>query len=341
MFRVGKGGSPRAMATASSDIAGDPAISANPPPSASGKISSSSPSPLLPLPSPFSAQSLLGRPPNPPAGVFYSAPGRGFPPRPVALARGYSSPHMVTVANPAGYIRNSNPTAVVALQPRAGGFQSDHGVTVYQHHPQRFQRQQQGSVHQIRPSFQPPQSRTGGNEIRASPRPDFVATVAAPFAAKVSSFPVENSKLEQREKNRDDGTSRVYDRKVRLSETPSGSLYGLCRSWLRDGLHQEIQPKFGDGAQLLPKPLPHKTCGSTSLGRIALIAEDEDTEPEENEESIGRKSSARDLLQRHVKRAKRVRACLREERLQRIERYKQRLALLLPLPADSERSPGS
>ncbi|KAF5952985.1 hypothetical protein HYC85_010929 [Camellia sinensis] len=40
--------------------------------------------------------------------------------------------------------------------------------------------------------------------------------------------------------------------------------------------------------------------------------------------------SPTDLLHRHVKRAKKVRGRLREERLQRIARYKTRLALLLP-----------
>ncbi|PHT60166.1 hypothetical protein CQW23_02529 [Capsicum baccatum] len=40
--------------------------------------------------------------------------------------------------------------------------------------------------------------------------------------------------------------------------------------------------------------------------------------------------SAKELLQRHVKRAKRIRSRLREERLRRIARYKTRLALLLP-----------
>ncbi|XP_043690452.1 mucin-2-like isoform X3 [Telopea speciosissima] len=54
--------------------------------------------------------------------------------------------------------------------------------------------------------------------------------------------------------------------------------------------------------------------------------------------------SPRKLLQRHIKRAKRVRARLREERLQRIARYKQRLALLLPPPVEQLRNdatPGS
>ncbi|XP_065628576.1 uncharacterized protein LOC111988573 [Quercus suber] len=40
--------------------------------------------------------------------------------------------------------------------------------------------------------------------------------------------------------------------------------------------------------------------------------------------------SPKDLLKRHVKHAKKVRARLREERLRRIARYKSRLALLLP-----------
>ncbi|RVW93615.1 hypothetical protein CK203_028866 [Vitis vinifera] len=45
-----------------------------------------------------------------------------------------------------------------------------------------------------------------------------------------------------------------------------------------------------------------------------------------------------DLLQRHIKRAKKVRARLREQRLKRIARYKTRLALLLPPPVERFRN---
>ncbi|CAH8391183.1 unnamed protein product [Eruca vesicaria subsp. sativa] len=48
-----------------------------------------------------------------------------------------------------------------------------------------------------------------------------------------------------------------------------------------------------------------------------------------DEESVKQLSDA-DLLKRHVDRAKKVRAQLREEWLKRIARYKARLALLLP-----------
>ncbi|XP_011093389.1 proline-rich receptor-like protein kinase PERK8 isoform X3 [Sesamum indicum] len=52
----------------------------------------------------------------------------------------------------------------------------------------------------------------------------------------------------------------------------------------------------------------------------------EETQDESSVENL----SEKELLQRHIKRAKRVRSRLREERLQRITRYKTRLALLLP-----------
>ncbi|MQL97751.1 hypothetical protein Taro_030452 [Colocasia esculenta] len=358
-----------APSSSSADPASAPAPpSASPAPPPPRTYISSMSSPILPLPPHFPSQSILGRPPNPPPappqGIIYPivspAAARGFPPRPspTAVPRAHAGDHhVVTVANPAGYIRNNCPTAVLtfpaaAVQARPLGFPSDHAVQMYHH--QRHQRQQQVPAHQVRPPLLQPQMQQsirpqfmmrrpiGGGGVSTPPMPDsapsaaVAAAKAIPAAVvhpKVTSFqavtsnPEFNNFKDIRDKSREDGVVLASNRKVRLSESPSGSLYALCRSWVRNGLSQEIQPSFGDGIKLLPRPLPLKLAEP----------EDEETEKEENVDSVD-KLSAGDLLQRHVKRAKRVRARLREERLRRIERYKQRLSLLLPLPVEQGRS---
>uniref|UniRef100_A0A1D1ZGF3 Uncharacterized protein n=1 Tax=Anthurium amnicola TaxID=1678845 RepID=A0A1D1ZGF3_9ARAE len=370
------------MAAPPTSASPDPAValppaSASPNPPPPRPFISSIPSPLLPLPSHFPSQSILGRPPNPvavPQGLLYPIcpPARGFPTRSSgAVPRPHAGDHhVVTVANPAGYLRNSSPTAILtfpaaAVQARPLGFPSDHAAQVYHH--QRHQRQQHGPVHQARlpqqPQAQPsscPQfvlpRPAGGGGVSAPPPPDSAPSAAASTAPppppksvpaasahpKVTSFQAVTSNPELgnfkdlRDKSREDGIFLVSDRKVRLSESPSGSLYALCRSWVRNGLPQEIQANFGDGIKLLPRPLPLKVAEPPTLEKSAVDAE-EDDEKEEHADSVD-KLSAHDLLQRHINRAKRVRARLREERLQRIERYKQRLSLLLPLPVEQTRS---
>ncbi|CAA6664706.1 unnamed protein product [Spirodela intermedia] len=210
-----------------------------------------------PLPSHFSPQSILGRPPNPshgpPQGILYTVggAGRGNPPRPAGGGRGHSAPpHAVTVANPAGYVRNNSPTAVVtfpaaAVQARPLGFPSDHGYRC----------------------------------------------ITIISVSNVSSFPLVTS-------NHELSTLKEF------------------------------------------RPLPLKAAEPTSSGKRVVDVKDDDPQREENGDSVDQ-LSAHDLLQRHVKRARRVRACLKEERFQRIERYKQRLALLLPVPPDLEKSPGA
>ncbi|KAL5098485.1 hypothetical protein RYX36_002812 [Vicia faba] len=131
-----------------------------------------------------------------------------------------------------------------------------------------------------------------------------------------------------RERSRDDTLTVVRDRKVRLTE--DASLYALCRSWLRNGVNEESQPPQKDATMALPKPLPVSmvdTC--TSNQKDDENAEDEQEEDEKSVEHL----LTQDLLKRHIKRAKRVRARLREERSQRIARYRNRLRLLVPPPA--------
>ena len=122
--------------------------------------------PLLPLPSHFHPQSILGRPPNP------YAVGRGYPPRPSPVSRGYPGPHMVTVANPAGYIRNNTPTAVVPFPSNSAHVRSA-GIHMYHHH-QRLQKQHHHH-HQSRPPF----------IARSRSAPEFAPTPIPSLAPKV------------------------------------------------------------------------------------------------------------------------------------------------------------
>ncbi|MED6133000.1 hypothetical protein PIB30_024228 [Stylosanthes scabra] len=130
-----------------------------------------------------------------------------------------------------------------------------------------------------------------------------------------------------RERSRDDQYIVVRDRKVRITE--DASLYALCRSWLRNGVHEENQPRQNDVIRALPKPLP----ASVVAGMSNKKEEKDSDEHEEKEESVEH-LSAPDILKRHIKSAKKVRARLREERLQRISRYRNRLQLLIPPPVE-------
>lgn len=121
----------------------------------------------------------------------------------------------------------------------------------------------------------------------------------------------------------DDALFNVRDRKVRISN--EASIYALCRSWLRDGYPEHKQPYCADVAKSLPKPLPLPVLDTSSPRRKEPVDEDMD-EDEKSVENL----KPEEVLYRHIKRAKKVRARLSEERLQRIARYKSRLALLLP-----------
>ncbi|KAK9123126.1 hypothetical protein Sjap_012728 [Stephania japonica] len=174
----------------------------------------------------------------------------------------------------------------------------------------------------------------------SSSRP-FPGVAAALGNSKGAPFPSPSSEFNGlRELNRDDTVVAVQDRKVRFSD--GTSLYSLCRSWVRNGLPKEPQTNIGNGVKLLPRPLPTATDTGTPE-KSESGDEDGDKDKEEDEGSVEHLSS-HELLQRHIKRAKRVRARLRKERLQRIGRYKQRLALLLPSSAEhfrSDAAPGS
>lgn len=148
----------------------------------------------------------------------------------------------------------------------------------------------------------------------------------------VSSVPERNQFKNSRDRNRDETPITVRNRKVRI--TNGTSLYALCRSWLRNGVPEEIQPQFDSMAKSLPRPLPRPVTDD-------LPKKKEDGQEKEEEEESIEHLSTKDLLKKHVKRAKRVRARLTEERLQRIARYKTRLALLLPPLVEQFRNDGA
>ncbi|KAK3004007.1 hypothetical protein RJ639_017894 [Escallonia herrerae] len=114
-----------------------------------------------------------------------------------------------------------------------------------------------------------------------------------------------------RDISRDDNLVTVRDRKVRISD--NASLYALCRSWLRNGFPEESQcilpvgdqskrilPHYADAVKSLPRPLP-----VTARNAHSPIQEGD---KEEEDEGLVKDLSPKELLQRHVKRAKRIRA---------------------------------
>ncbi|KAL0411112.1 UNVERIFIED_CONTAM: hypothetical protein Slati_3700900 [Sesamum latifolium] len=247
---------------------------------------------------------LAPRPPQPhphpqdPSQLLYpvASSGRGFLSRPVAMPAARPSPRPPFVfpyldqgqGNP-GFVR-ANHFAHVFLGPGPGsaGNASSGGVMP--------------------------------GVVKGIPVPPSHPHKVGPPSASISD---NNGHKDLRDKNKDDTFAIIRDRKVRISE--NASLYTLCRSWLRNGFPEEIQPQYLDAAKSLPRPLPAAAQVVDSPDKKSGDKEEED-EDESSVENLCEK----ELLQRHIKRAKRVRSRLREERLQRITRYKTRLALLLP-----------
>ncbi|XP_040991869.1 uncharacterized protein LOC121238870 isoform X2 [Juglans microcarpa x Juglans regia] len=227
-------------------------------------------------------------------GILYpvASSGRGFIPKPPMQT--------VTVA--------ANPAAPYAPRP----------LVSYPHsHPLHLMRPP-NPHHHLHPQLGGPGLASGSIPIKGIP-------VSSPQPKVPPSLSDCNGYKDTRDRSRDDSLTTVRDRKVRI--TDGASLYALCRSWLRNGFLEEIQPQYGDAVKSLPKPLP-MPAGATHLPKREE-ADEEEAADKEDEESVEH-LSPQDLLKRHVKHAKRVRAQLREERLQRIARYKSRLALLLP-----------
>ncbi|KAJ8646907.1 hypothetical protein MRB53_008655 [Persea americana] len=259
-------------------------------------------------------------PPPPPISFPVSASGRGFPPKAVRPSSPPSD-RRATITNPIGYTMSTGRTPALAGTPSQGrpfGLQSDH--------------QQQAAVQSVQ-AMRPPLRQTGNmssGALRGAP--------AAPSHPRVTQFPTISSASDYnffkdlRDKSRDDTVVTIHDRKVRLSDTGSGSFYALCRSWVQNGLPQDNLPQVGEGIRFLPRPFPATVAHSSTSRKDQVDDEDESARKEEHDGSV-ENLSARDLLEGHKKRAKKVRARLREERLQRIDRYRQRLSLLIPSPS--------
>ncbi|CAN1169009.1 hypothetical protein LINPERHAP2_LOCUS28154 [Linum perenne] len=174
-------------------------------------------------------------------------------------------------------------------------------------------------AHRLHPSLPNP-------HYHQSPPPVSAPIMGVPVVPqlKVAPSPVSDSNgYKHTRDTSDDPIVMVRGRKVVVTE--GASIYGLCRSWLRNGVVEKSQMSHGEGGSTLPRPLPLPVVDSNSPSKEA----EEEEDAKEAEESVEH-LSAQDLLKRHVKHAKKVRARLREERLNRIARYKTRLALLLP-----------
>ncbi|KAK3028530.1 hypothetical protein RJ639_037699 [Escallonia herrerae] len=224
--------------------------------------------------------------------------GRGFLPRHIR------PDHSVAAARPVGPYPHHNPA-------RPYGFPlSD---------PQGS-----NNVHLIRPATTHLHHSLVGSAAGAAPAVVKGIPVSTQHHTKVapspSSLSDSNGYKDIWDRSRDDSFVTVRDRKVRISD--NASLYALCRSWLRNGFPEESQPHYVDSVKSLPRPLPVTVRNAHSPIK--------EGDKEEEDEGLVKDLSPKELLQRHVKRAKRVRASLREERLRRIARYKTRLALLLP-----------
>ncbi|KAI4333198.1 hypothetical protein L6164_018036 [Bauhinia variegata] len=266
----------------------------------------------LPIRAPnFHSNSQLSKPHDPSQGILYpvASSGRGFIPKGI---RPPPTDQIVTVANHGGYPHHS---LVFPHGLRSVG--SPH--LEYLNHPLHMTRPPNLQYHHIGSAGGP-----GSGPIKGVP------VSAHTKAAPRSTVSDRNGYKNTRERSREDTFSIVRDRKVRITE--DAPLYALCRSWLRNGVYEERQPQQTDVITTLPKPVP-----ATMVASFISNKKEDEEEQEEDDKSVEHLSS-QDLLCRHIKRAKKVRARLREERLQRITRYRSRLRLLLPPPIEQFRN---
>ncbi|XP_062210484.1 uncharacterized protein LOC133911982 [Phragmites australis] len=257
--------------------------------------------------------------------------GRPLNPNPPGHAS--SAPHgilypIATSAAAAHHRRGVPPVAV--------GYPRAHAVAVPIAQPQQQPLAYAHAHAQPRSFAAVPRALVAGVAVRPEQPPRGVPIAPQP---KVNPVPPtapsnEQNNSKDRERSREDSTTVVInDRKVNLLDSESGSLYALCRSWVHNGIPRESQPSFANGEPILPRPLPASVIDSriSEKEKNDALDEDSDEEPQKNADG---EYIASDLLKQHVKRAKKIRAGLQKERLRRIERYKQRLALLLPPPSE-------
>lgn len=129
----------------------------------------------------------------------------------------------------------------------------------------------------------------------------------------------------------------INERRVRLSNTGSDSLYALCRRWIRNDIPRKDQHVPWETVRPLPRPLSTGVAEGSKDKCTEDAEEGTKTEISSELEEPIENISEHQLLQAHVKHAKNVRARLRAERRQRIKRFKQRLALLLPSSMDQNK----
>ncbi|XP_038903387.1 uncharacterized protein LOC120089997 [Benincasa hispida] len=238
--------------------------------------------------------------------------GRGFVPRPI---RPLPADQTVTLANPGGYAYR--PVVTFPHRPIGSLHLDSMSHPMHMARPPNLQQQQQ-----LIPF--------SGSSISGSIKG--VPNSSDPKVFSPSTICESNGCKEMRV--RDDALCVVRDRKVRI--TDGASLYALCRSWLRNGSQEESQPQYGNFLRSLPRPLPIAAAGAVPSQKKEVV--EEEVDEEDKDEGSIEHLSTQELLKRHVRRAKKVRSRLREERLQRIERYKTRLALLLPPPVEQLRT---
>ncbi|BBN03126.1 hypothetical protein MPTK1_2g20940 [Marchantia polymorpha subsp. ruderalis] len=149
-----------------------------------------------------------------------------------------------------------------------------------------------------------------------------------------------NNDILLRDRSLDNGILvKVCDRKVRLSsEEDETSLYALCRRWVRNDVPRKDQPQLWEQPSL-PRPLT-----SAEAEKIESVSTENGDSKENSKLHIQPdlskpvdSMSEKELLQHHVEHFKNIRKRCREDRMQRVARFKPRLALLLPANAENGR----
>ncbi|XP_043816724.1 uncharacterized protein LOC110623917 isoform X2 [Manihot esculenta] len=246
-------------------------------------------------------------------GILYpvASSGRGFIPRPVRPAD-----QTVTVANNQNLTSGAyHPRAVgVAYRPPIGsgsGPASGTSPGCPRSHPHM----DSGLAHIPHPSFHHPvhMIRQHPPHLQHQQQQHYIGGSAGAGLAPIKGIPV---------------TGQLKAASSPLPDSDS-NVYKTLRDRSRDDtltIVRDRKPHYGDVVKSLPRPLPMPVLGTHSPNK----EDEEEVEDNDKDEQSFDHLSTQDLLKRHIQRAKKVRARLREGRLKRIARYKTRLALLLP-----------
>ncbi|XP_020104094.1 formin-like protein 5 [Ananas comosus] len=283
---------------------------------------------LLPLlsPKPYAPLPPLPLPPPPPPPQLYPVAvavaagshhralcGIGFPPKPSSRAPPPPLDQSVTVANPAGYIPNASPTAVMNLPGAAAAPQArpfvygvpDHAAAHAMRPPPMQAQQPLPPLAIARPVAAAGGGGSGVVSLAVPPK-----GVPAAAHSKVCSLPTVSSahdygNSKERDRSGEDTLMTIHSRKVRILDSESPSLYSLCRAWLRNSVPHESQPNIGNSVEL-PKPLP------ASMIDASILRDDAngDKDDESNHVRSAEELSTQDLLNEHIKRGKKIRARL-------------------------------